>query len=238
MIMLPGEIGEEIFPPEVCVTADTSGPGPTGAGNGPIDNGVYLQLSESPEFKRLRHAFRRFVFPMTAAFLTWYLLYVVLSAYARDFMSTKVIGEINVALIFGLLQFVSTFLIAWAYERYSSRTLEPMADAVRAITPASVLPAAGATAEAPAEETPAAEAPAEEPPAGEPEAEEPAAEEAPAEESPAKETPAEETPAEEPAGETAAEEGAAPAKPGETEPEATGKPDATKKPDAGEEEGK
>ena len=50
---------------------------------------------------------------MTVAFLLWYALYVLLSAYARDFMSTKVVGHINVALIFGLLQFVSTFLIAW-----------------------------------------------------------------------------------------------------------------------------
>ncbi len=47
--------------------------------------------------------------------MTWYLLYVVMSMWAHDFMSTKVVGNINVALVFGLLQFVSTFLIAWLY---------------------------------------------------------------------------------------------------------------------------
>ena len=53
------------------------------------------------EFDALRRALRRFVFPMTAAFLVWYALYVLLSAYARDFMSTKVVGHINVALSSG-----------------------------------------------------------------------------------------------------------------------------------------
>ena len=38
------------------------------------------------------------------AFLAWYLLYVVLSNWAADFMSIKVVGNINVALVFGLLQ--------------------------------------------------------------------------------------------------------------------------------------
>ncbi len=47
-------------------------------------------------------------------------------------MSIKVVGNINVALIFGLLQFVSTFLIAWLYSRYADRNLDPVADRIRA----------------------------------------------------------------------------------------------------------
>ncbi|POM23065.1 hypothetical protein BTM25_52710 [Actinomadura rubteroloni] len=101
------------------------------------DQAAFLSLAESPEFARLRSAFRRFVLPMTVAFLVWYLLYVVLSAYARGFMGTKVVGNINVALVFGLLQFVSTFLIAWSYERYARRRLEPLAAAVGASEDAS-----------------------------------------------------------------------------------------------------
>lgn len=91
----------------------------------------YIDVQRSPEFAKLRKALRSFVFPMTAAFLIWYALYVVLSAYARDFMSIKIAGHINIALLFGLLQFVSTFLIAWLYERYSSRKLDPLAEALR-----------------------------------------------------------------------------------------------------------
>lgn len=91
----------------------------------------YLVVQRSPEFARLRKILRGFIFPMTVAFFAWYALYVVLSAYARDFMSTKLVGNINVALVFGLLQFASTFLIAWSYERFASRRLEPLADELR-----------------------------------------------------------------------------------------------------------
>jgi uncharacterized membrane protein (DUF485 family) len=91
----------------------------------------YLEVERSPDFAVLRRALRRFVFPMTVAFFLWYALYVILSAYARGFMGTKVVGNINVALVFGLLQFVSTFLIAWLYARYADRKLDPLADRLR-----------------------------------------------------------------------------------------------------------
>ena len=88
-------------------------------------------MEQSTEFVALRRTFRRFVFPMTAVFLGWYLLYVLLSAYARDFMATKVIGNVNVALILGLGQFASTFLIAYWYSRYANRRLDPLAGQMR-----------------------------------------------------------------------------------------------------------
>ena len=104
----------------------TETPVPTGTG----DN-RYVSAANTPEFAELRRALRRFVFPVSAAFLVWYALYVLLSAYARDFMSTKVVGHVNIALIFGLLQFVSTFLIAWAYARHADRQLDPLSDKLR-----------------------------------------------------------------------------------------------------------
>jgi len=91
----------------------------------------YVAVQESADFGALRRAFRGFVFPTTVAFLLWYALYVVLSAYARGFMSIKVIGNINIALILGLLQFLSTFLIAWAYTRWADRRFDPLAAQIR-----------------------------------------------------------------------------------------------------------
>jgi uncharacterized membrane protein (DUF485 family) len=91
----------------------------------------YVRVQNSADFVGLRRALRRFVFPTTIAFLVWYGLYVVLSAYARGFMSTKVVGNINVALVFGLLQFVSTFLIAWLYVWYADDKLDPISDKLR-----------------------------------------------------------------------------------------------------------
>ncbi|MDI6099180.1 DUF485 domain-containing protein [Actinoplanes sp. NEAU-A12] len=90
----------------------------------------YLEVQRSEEFAQLRHRLRRFIFPTTVAFIVWYSLYVLLSAYARDFMAIKLIGNINVALIFGVLQFVSTFLIAWFYSRYAAQKLDPLADQI------------------------------------------------------------------------------------------------------------
>jgi uncharacterized membrane protein (DUF485 family) len=88
---------------------------------------IYDRLHATPEFAELRRRYRGFVFPATVAFLVWYLLYVVLSNWAGDFMSTRVVGHINVALIFGLLQFLTTFGLAFMYARYSQSKLDPLA---------------------------------------------------------------------------------------------------------------
>ncbi|WP_043840963.1 DUF485 domain-containing protein [Amycolatopsis taiwanensis] len=88
-------------------------------------------MQGSADFADLRRRLRVFVFPMTVLFLVWYLLYVLLADYAHGFMSTKLFGNINVGLIFGLLQFVSTFLITWLYVRYASRKLDPVSDKIR-----------------------------------------------------------------------------------------------------------
>lgn len=88
---------------------------------------VYDQLHETAEFVELRQRFRSFVIPATVAFLVWYLLYVLMSNWATDFMDTKVVGNVNVALVFGLLQFASTFAIAALYARYMNRRVDPLA---------------------------------------------------------------------------------------------------------------
>ena len=97
----------------------------------PSGGSTYEEVQESAEFAELKRRFRRFVFPMTALFLAWYFLYVLLAAYATDFMSTQVFGNINVGLIFGLLQFVSTFAITMIYARWADREFDPTADRLR-----------------------------------------------------------------------------------------------------------
>ena len=49
----------------------------------------------------LRRRYRSFTFPATIAFMAWYLLYVICANWARDFMDTKVVGNINIALVWG-----------------------------------------------------------------------------------------------------------------------------------------
>jgi uncharacterized membrane protein (DUF485 family) len=91
------------------------------------DHPIYLEIEQSPDFAELRRKFRSFVVPATIAFMAWYLLYALMSMWAHDFMSTKVVGNINVALVFGLLQFVSTFVIAWMYGKHMERNVDPLA---------------------------------------------------------------------------------------------------------------
>ena len=71
----------------------------------------YVALQSTPEFQALRKKFRNYVFPMTAFFLAWYFLYVLMSIFAPDFMNTVVFGKVTIGLIFGFLQFVTTFAI-------------------------------------------------------------------------------------------------------------------------------
>ena len=91
----------------------------------------YQRVQRSQEFQALRSRFRRFVFPMTAFFLAWYLLYVLLAAYAHDFMSTRVTGTITVGLLFGLGQFVTTFAITMIYARWANRRQDAVAEQLR-----------------------------------------------------------------------------------------------------------
>lgn len=91
----------------------------------------WTRVHQSPEFAQLRRRLRGFVFPMTAIFLGWYLLYVLLADYAHGFMSIKVFGNVNVGLLLGLAQFVSTFVITGLYVRFANRNLDPIADQIR-----------------------------------------------------------------------------------------------------------
>ena len=92
---------------------------------------TYRDVQLSPDFSELRRRFRRFVFPMTGLFLVWYFVYVLLADYAHGFMSHKIGGNITVALIFGLLQFVSTFAITLTYVRWADRKIDPEAEQLR-----------------------------------------------------------------------------------------------------------
>ena len=107
--------------------ADNPGPPDEANERAAVHDPVYDELHEASEFQELRRRYRGFAFPATAAFLVWYLLFVILSNWAPTFMDHKLVGNINVALVFGLLQFATTFLLAWIYSRYSTAKLDPFA---------------------------------------------------------------------------------------------------------------
>ncbi|CAL9525009.1 hypothetical protein SUDANB121_03932 [Nocardiopsis dassonvillei] len=105
-------------------------PPPNGDGAG-LSAEAAVAMYSDPRFVQLKRRLYRFIFPVSLAFLAWYLLYVLLSAFGRDVMGTVLFGNVNVALVFGVLQFVSTFGIAIWYTLYARRHLDPAAAEVR-----------------------------------------------------------------------------------------------------------
>jgi uncharacterized membrane protein (DUF485 family) len=91
----------------------------------------YRAAQNSPEFIELRRRFRSFAVPMTVAFLAWYVLYVLLSTYAHDLLANRVFGNVNIGILLGLGQFVTTFLITQLYVRHAARSTDPIADEMR-----------------------------------------------------------------------------------------------------------
>lgn len=91
----------------------------------------YREVQARPEFRELRRTHRSFVFPMTVIFLLWYLAYVLFAAFQPDLMAIKVFGNINVGLLLGLSQFVTTFVITGLYVSFTNRRLDPKSSVIR-----------------------------------------------------------------------------------------------------------
>ena len=72
---------------------------------------VHERVQAGPEFRELRRRLRGCVFPMSAAFLLWYLAFVLLASYAPRFMATPVSGDDHRGAAGRAAQFVTTFAL-------------------------------------------------------------------------------------------------------------------------------
>ncbi|MEU8959143.1 DUF485 domain-containing protein [Streptomyces sp. NPDC048518] len=80
---------------------------------------IYLAVQRSDAFQEVRSRYRRFVVPAVVVFSAWYIAYVVAATTAPGLMARPVTGAVNVAMLAGLGQFLSTFLLTWAYARHA-----------------------------------------------------------------------------------------------------------------------
>ncbi|MEV5438991.1 DUF485 domain-containing protein [Streptomyces sp. NPDC052682] len=80
---------------------------------------VYLEVQRSAAFQEVRGRYRRFVVPAVVVFFSWYVVYVVAATSAPELMARPVAGAVNVAMLAGLAQFLTTFLLTWAYARHA-----------------------------------------------------------------------------------------------------------------------
>ncbi|CAL9415225.1 DUF485 domain-containing protein [Streptomyces sp. Tu 3180] len=80
---------------------------------------VYLEVQRSEAFQEVRSRYRRFVVPAVVIFFTWYVAYVVTATTAPEWMARPVAGAVNAGMLAGLGQFLTTFLLTWAYARHA-----------------------------------------------------------------------------------------------------------------------
>ncbi|WP_346163636.1 DUF485 domain-containing protein [Streptomyces bangladeshensis] len=80
---------------------------------------VYVEVQRSAAFQEVRGSYRRFVVPGAVGFLVWYVGYVVTATTVPGLMARPVAGAVNVGMVAGLGQFLTTFLLTWAYARHA-----------------------------------------------------------------------------------------------------------------------
>jgi uncharacterized membrane protein (DUF485 family) len=85
-------------------------------------------IERSPEFRELVARRRGFVIPCTIFFLSWYLGFILLCAYAPDFMGESVYEGLTVGYCLALTQFVMVFGLGLWYLRRSDKEFDPLRD--------------------------------------------------------------------------------------------------------------
>jgi uncharacterized membrane protein (DUF485 family) len=85
-------------------------------------------IERSPEFQELVKKRKAFVLPGTIFFLTWYMGFILLTAYAEGFMSERVYEGLTVGYCLALTQFVMVLVLGLLYLKKSSQEFDPLAE--------------------------------------------------------------------------------------------------------------
>jgi uncharacterized membrane protein (DUF485 family) len=86
------------------------------------------EIERSPEFQELVTRRKSFVVPGTIFFLAWYMGFILLVAYAEDFMSRRVYEGLTVGYCLALTQFVMVVVLGLLYLRKSDSEFDPLAE--------------------------------------------------------------------------------------------------------------
>ena len=97
------------------------------------EDGVHWEgLEQTDEFRELVRRRFRFVLPATIFFLVYYFLLPLGNGLAPDFMKTRVFGQVNIAYLFALSEFVMAWVLAFLYIRKANGLFDSLAAKVRA----------------------------------------------------------------------------------------------------------
>jgi uncharacterized membrane protein (DUF485 family) len=84
-------------------------------------------IEHSPEFQELVRKRRSFVLPATLFFLAYFMGFILLAGYAKDFMASSVYEGLTVGYCLALTQFVMVFVLGIMYLRKADREYDPLA---------------------------------------------------------------------------------------------------------------
>jgi uncharacterized membrane protein (DUF485 family) len=85
-------------------------------------------IERSPEFQELVRKRKSFVLPGTIFFLAWYMGFILLTAYAEDFMARSVYEGLTVGYCLALTQFLMVLVLGLLYLRKSANVFDPLAE--------------------------------------------------------------------------------------------------------------
>lgn len=85
-------------------------------------------VEQSEQFEELEATRRRVVLPLLGLFVVWFGGFLVLTAYARDFMAKDIYRGFTVAYAVAFSIVVMTWLIAFIYIRSARSSLDPQID--------------------------------------------------------------------------------------------------------------
>jgi len=85
-------------------------------------------IERSPEFQELVRKRKSFVLPGTIFFLAWYMGFILLTAYAEDFMAERVYEGLTVGYCLALTQFLMVLVLGLMYLKRSASTYDPLAE--------------------------------------------------------------------------------------------------------------
>ncbi|MFJ4832233.1 DUF485 domain-containing protein [Streptomyces sp. NPDC088747] len=88
-------------------------------------------MGRHSDIRLLRTAYRRLRRVATLTALGYFLLFLLLSAFAPGLMTRELTGGVSTGLLLGLLQVPVMCLAIGLYEYTASRSVDPMADRIR-----------------------------------------------------------------------------------------------------------
>lgn len=83
----------------------------------PVERVDWQAIEQDGQFRELVRAKRNFIVPATIFFIVYYFGFLILVGYAPSLVEVNVIGNINLAYLFAISEFIMAWVIVYLYVR-------------------------------------------------------------------------------------------------------------------------